>query len=30
MAYDPINFSTNLIKGRIAETIFEQMLHDYE
>lgn len=28
MTYDPINFSTQLIKGRIAETIFEQMLRD--
>jgi hypothetical protein len=28
MTYNPIIFSTNLIKGRIAETIFEQMLRD--
>ncbi len=26
--YDPIGFSRNLAKGRIAETIFEQMLRD--
>ena len=30
MYYDPINFSKNLVKGRIAETIFEQMLRDAE
>lgn len=30
MNYDPINFSKNLVKGRIAETIFEQMLRDAE
>lgn len=28
MNYDPINFSKNLVKGRIAETLFEQMLRD--
>jgi len=28
MTYDPIYFSTQLIKGRIAETLFEQMLRD--
>lgn len=28
MNYNPINFSKNLIKGRIAETLFEQMLRD--
>ncbi len=28
MEYDQIGFSKNLIKGRIAETIFEQMLRD--
>lgn len=28
MNYDPINFSKNLVKGRVAETIFEQMLRD--
>lgn len=28
MNYDPINFSRQLIKGRIAETLFEQMLRD--
>lgn len=28
MNYDPLTFSKNLIKGRIAETIFEQMLRD--
>lgn len=28
MTYDPINFSKNLVKGRIAETLFEQMLRD--
>ena len=26
--YDPIRFSENLVKGRIAETLFEQMLRD--
>jgi hypothetical protein len=26
--YDPIGFSRNLVKGRIAETIFEQMHRD--
>jgi len=26
--YDPINFSRKLAKGRIAETLFEQMLRD--
>ncbi len=26
--YDPIDFSKKLIKGRIAETLFEQMLRD--
>lgn len=30
MNYDPINFSKNLVKGRIAETLFEQMLRDAE
>lgn len=30
MSYDPIIFSKNLVKGRIAETIFEQMLRDAE
>lgn len=28
MTYDPIDFSKKLIKGRIAETLFEQMLRD--
>lgn len=28
MTYDPLNFSKQLIKGRIAETLFEQMLRD--
>lgn len=28
MNYDPIDFSRNLVKGRIAETIFEQMFRD--
>jgi len=28
MNYDPIDFSKNLVKGRIAETLFEQMLRD--
>jgi hypothetical protein len=28
MTYDPVNFSKNLVKGRIAETLFEQMLRD--
>lgn len=28
--YDPVKFSRNLIKGRIAETIFHQMLNDTE
>jgi hypothetical protein len=28
MNYDPINFSKNLVKGRIAETLFEQMMRD--
>lgn len=28
MNYDPIYFSKNLVKGRIAETLFEQMLRD--
>lgn len=28
MSYDQIDFSKNLIKGRIAETLFEQMLRD--
>ena len=28
MTYDPINFSRKLVKGRIAETLFEQMLRD--
>ncbi len=28
MQYDPINFSKQLVKGRIAETLFEQMLRD--
>ncbi|MDP3999051.1 MAG: hypothetical protein Q8P76_00450 [bacterium] len=28
MNYDPINFSRKLVKGRIAEMIFEQMLRD--
>ena len=28
MNHDPINFSRQLIKGRIAEMIFEQMLRD--
>jgi len=28
MNYDPISFSKNLVKGRIAETLFEQMLRD--
>lgn len=28
MKYDPVNFSRNLVKGRIAETLFEQMLRD--
>lgn len=28
MNYNPINFSKNLIKGKIAETLFEQMLRD--
>ena len=26
--YDPVDFSKKLIKGRIAETLFEQMLRD--
>jgi len=28
MKYNPINFSINLVKGRITETLFEQMLRD--
>lgn len=28
MTYNPENFSKNLIKGRIAETLFEQMFRD--
>jgi len=28
MKHDPILFSSNLVKGRIAETLFEQMLRD--
>jgi len=28
MNYDPIDFSRKLIKGRIAETLFEQMMRD--
>jgi hypothetical protein len=28
MKYNPIDFSVNLVKGRIAETLFEQMLRD--
>ncbi len=28
MQYDPIGFSRKLVKGRIAETLFEQMLRD--
>lgn len=28
MNHDPIKFSQNLVKGRIAETLFEQMLRD--
>src|SRR6266849_10312171 len=28
MCYDPIGFSRKLVKGRIAETLFEQMLRD--
>ena len=28
MNYDPIHFSKSLVKGRIAETLFEQMLRD--
>lgn len=28
MNNDPIDFSRNLVKGRIAETLFEQMLRD--
>jgi hypothetical protein len=28
MNYDSINFSRKLVKGRIAETLFEQMLRD--
>jgi hypothetical protein len=28
MDYNPIDFSRNLVKGRIAETLFEQMLRD--
>ena len=28
MNHDPIYFSHNLVKGRIAETLFEQMLRD--
>jgi hypothetical protein len=28
MNYDPIDFSRKLVKGRIAETLFEQMLRD--
>lgn len=30
MNYEPINFSKNLVKGRITETLFEQMLRDTE
>ena len=30
MNYDSIDFSRKLVKGRIAETIFEQMLRDTE
>jgi hypothetical protein len=30
MNYDSINFSRQLVKGRIAETLFEQMLRDTE
>ena len=30
MNYNPIDFSRKLIKGRIAETLFEQMLRDTE
>jgi hypothetical protein len=28
MEYDPVGFSRQLVKGRIAETLFEQMLRD--
>jgi hypothetical protein len=28
MDYDPVGFSRKLVKGRIAETLFEQMLRD--
>ena len=28
MSYDPVGFSRKLVKGRIAETLFEQMLRD--
>ena len=28
MTYDPIGFSRKLVKGKIAETLFEQMLRD--
>lgn len=28
MNYDPIDFSRKLVKGKIAETLFEQMLRD--
>lgn len=28
MNHDSIDFSRNLVKGRIAETLFEQMLRD--
>jgi hypothetical protein len=28
MSYDPIDFSRKLVKGRVAETLFEQMLRD--
>jgi hypothetical protein len=30
MNYDPVGFSRKLVKGRIAETLFEQMLRDTE
>jgi len=28
MNYDPVGFSRKLVKGRVAETLFEQMLRD--
>lgn len=28
MEYDPVGFSRKLVKGRVAETLFEQMLRD--